>query len=208
MTRGAAIGLFGALVACAPVDLRFGHEGVDSGDPFDSGTPDAGLPCGGCAGLASLRCDADAGHCVECLADADCAAGRPACDPVTGRCVECVSAAHCAGSGKACDPVTHRCGLACTPPIGSECLTALMFKGCGAAGVCRVCDDTDDCRSDDGGQRCDARLGRCSECLTSADCAAPRPLCDVTRGRCAGCLVAADCGAGRVCDPASRLCLP
>jgi hypothetical protein len=194
--------LLGVAVAlgCQPGQLRFGddYDGGDGGPP-DSGPGDAG-PCGGCAGLP-LRCYEDAGRCVECLGDGDCGL-RPICDHATLRCVECTTAAQCPGTTPGCDPLTHRCGRACTSSL--ECVG---FEGCGAAMLCKLCDDNGECAARDAG-RCDTRLGRCVECSSDLECAAPASRCDLTRGRCAACLTSLDCGAGRTCEPTRQICAP
>ncbi|MBK7864688.1 MAG: hypothetical protein IPJ65_40030 [Archangiaceae bacterium] len=205
------MGLYGS---CAPVPLVFGSDagadagfdaGLDAGSDAgaDGGPPDAG-PCGGCGQVSGLQCDAVNRRCVQCLSAGDCAAPRPACDP-SGRCVECNLATDCSGTNPGCDAVTHRCGRACQ---GSIDCTAPGDEGCGAAMLCRRCDDNSECSSSDAGRKCDTRLGRCVECSRNLDCPALSPLCDVSRGQCVRCLQASDCDAGQVCDPALWRCAP
>ncbi len=64
------------------------------------------------------------GACVECLADAHCAAPRPYCDPAQDRCVACLTEEHCGGS----TPL-------CSPSLGS-CVECLARADCGEGETC------------------------------------------------------------------------
>jgi hypothetical protein len=194
MRRLAVLALL--LCACAPVDFRFG----DAGEHEDAGEQDAGLPCGGCGGVHSLHCEADAGVCVECLSSANCFAPYGACDARTHRCVECVTSADC-GTG-ACEVVTNHCGKSCTSI--AECFLS-SAPTCADGHICGVCDDENDCNN---GLHCEKASGQCVECTMASDCPGDRPLCDRSHGTCVECEANADCALGRLCDPETWRCVP
>lgn len=55
----------------------------------------------------------EAGLCIECTNDANCAASAsgPVCDTAIGRCVECTSNAHCKGGAAVCDRRSGDCAV-------------------------------------------------------------------------------------------------
>lgn len=175
---------------------------------FDQGGCDQDSECG----IATLHCDTDTSTCVECLADADCAAlgtSRVRCDMASYRCIECGLDADC-GQGRGC---RHQ-----------HCVTLCNSEGMNAAcpasaPYCESDDDNGFCIQcgDDLPQACSggavagpfcSRLGTCVACQADTDCGPSAPRCDLYSGRCVACLSTADCGtAGYVCDPASRTCV-
>ena len=211
LRRAAALALVAlGLTACPTSFLRFdddAHEdaGADGGEDAGGPAPVSTVWCledGGCA-LGLLHCDPATHRCAECAEDGHCANPRARCDPATDRCVECLSAADCGGSGS-CIAGPSRCVRNCT--LLTQC-PAGTLECESTGGYCSYCEFDGDCAGSTVGHRCDENYGRCVECVTAADCSAPKPLCDRTLGRCVGCLSSAGCGAGLACHPTLRECV-
>ena len=123
-------------------------------------------------------CEADAGLCVECVADGDCHdAASPRCDPATSRCVPCV---------------VGRAG---------DCGAGLYCKALNGGATCAPgCQVDDDCPSVDGGARVDggAEDGGAGRGV----------FCDPGTHQCStGCNVPRSCGAcGNVCPGGWNCC--
>ena len=150
--------------------------------------------------LSTLRCNAAAGRCVQCIADADCPyPANPHCDMDLYRCVECADSSQCP-QGQECDDRERRCVKTC----GS-------IEDCDAGahacdgGRCLACDHDFEC-NDPALPFCSGAGLACVACRQDAQCLSPL-LCDVLSGRCVSCRNSTDCAAGASCDPASLTCV-
>jgi len=83
---------------------------LSPGDRCDS-TRNVCLDCfssADCHDKARKTCEPLSGRCVQCTADAQCAAPTARCDRLLGRCVGCRDQADCP-AGMACDPTSRAC---------------------------------------------------------------------------------------------------
>ena len=161
-----------AVYASAPASGRLGPctGGGDAGGTGIGPGRDGGGACDpGCqAGFFSLCVPVSWAKCVECYADADCAANPAAvgsiCNTAKNYC-ECSSNADCKNNlwGHACDASNRGC--ACTSD--SDCGPNTLGPSCNQ-GMCSCASDAD-CFGSNFGTKCDSAGLRCY-CGSSADC--------------------------------------
>jgi Cys-rich repeat protein len=65
-----------------------------------------------------LRCNLDAGTCVECAASPDCPM-KQVCRPADGMCVACLASSDCPG-GQACDGANRCVPASCEADAGDD----------------------------------------------------------------------------------------
>jgi hypothetical protein len=175
---------------CDTADNKCGHA-------IGKGPCDAGDGAVVCRSLVCAVMGANAGTCVECVADTQCQGSQPVCDLGKDACVQCTS-----GEDAACVGATPVCVLGpetCAPCDGDlgDGTPAACAKS--AEPYCFLTGATE---------------GQCGKCTADADCAGHKggPLCDTATGACAmGCTTDAQCGASAWCDaPAggSGMCQP
>jgi hypothetical protein len=189
-------------------DRSFGGDshGGESGDTSGGTTNVAGdgSTSGGEAG-------AGGGGPVALPCDGACAAPKPVCDEPTDTCVECLEQADCAaGSKRKCDVDAKAC-VACL--ASSDCSTAAAAKCDG--GECVKCTSNDDCAHIAGKAVCDTGTGECVQCTgkdyasCGMDLGAPL-VCDSLKRTCTTskehgadlcrpCVSDAQCPAGQLC---------
>jgi hypothetical protein len=112
-------------------------------------------------------CDIDAGMCVGCATDDECAkksAQTPACQQ--GHCYACTTDDQCSNA---------------TMPICD-------------GHACRACDINMDCASKTATPAC-ASTGKCVECAANSDCAGTKPVCNTSANTCRACASDAECPA-------------
>ena len=105
--------------------------GLDFATPDDSGAPDLAPMCiesAACTSATGPICDTTLGTCRGCIAG-ECATATPVClvgGAQAGACVECGIDLDCAGQRKLCDLATHAC-VPCT--ADSQCATGVCDAG-------------------------------------------------------------------------------
>jgi hypothetical protein len=149
---------------------------------------------GDCPGDAPI-CMTEAGACVGCRTDADCAStsGTPICEPIRAQCSECASNADCGAAAPACDlndGKCHECLIDANCPLSSLC---------GEDRKChRACTSNASC-DDPSKPFCDLTSKDCVACLVNSDCGEAEPVCH--DDKCVQCTVDADCT-----SPATPVC--
>ena len=152
------------------IDAMDAAEGGDASHDATEAPAERPMCTNASCPMGTPICDVDAGMCVMCATDGECAGKSsltPACDQ--GQCWACQTDAHCADATKPiCD--THAC-RGCT--VGSsECVT----RG-GATPAC-------------------APSGTCVQCVANSDCKTPTtPICNTTANTCRACQTDAECPA-------------
>lgn len=151
--------------------------------------------CDGTSCTMGLVCNADAGACVGCLTNANCATAQlPLCNPATQTCVGCLSATDCHDPlHPVCDPTSNSCVACITDancPAGQVCNATSCVPGCTATHGCPT------------GAVCGPR-GTCVQCAGDADCSGLTPRCDTGTNHCVACLPGANdnCPMGQYCRP-------
>lgn len=176
---------------------------------------------------------ANAGTCVGCNGDDNCAMPQPACDGATNACVECsaTNASACTGATPSCDVTQEKC-VACGGDYGSASAVACSSAQapfCDPTGACGLCTTSNDCSGDHAGPICDTVTGACgTSCRSDEDCgdaskwcnAAPSstgtcvpklgngvrlPASPSSVASCNGTVGARVCASG-VCDPSDDKC--
>ena len=177
-------------VACTPSLNNIPPPG-DSGATLDVGDTaqpaDGALPRVACTddtpcAPSGQHCYRALGYCVQCSADAECAAGAQVC--TQGRCVDrvsCTTSRQC--PGQVCDIARGVCADCATDP------------DCPTGAVCRF-------------HNCVAPP---MACRSSRECGAVDQVCDTARGFCVDCLTDPDCPAGNLCADSAcvrQVCAP
>jgi hypothetical protein len=127
-------------------------------------TPGCGPGRNGCPGTETcVDVVAGLGRCAPatgCLVDGDCSAPLRRCDATegAGRCVQCFANADCAAPF-VCSTMTKTC-VECTPTDQSACRADTAGARCVAGGSCGCTTDTD-CGGTTSGRVCDAASARC-----------------------------------------------
>ena len=181
-----------------------GESGSANGgtnSPGGGGSSKAGeAGAGGSGGVAMLPCDGA------------CTAPKPICDEPNDTCVECLEEADCAaGAKKKCDTTAKSC-VECLAP--TECPTATAAK-CDS-GACVKCTTNDDCTHVAGKGVCES--GTCVQCTVTDETACAGKSCNpatkacttTTVGSvstCRPCAADSECTGGNVADPDAR-CVP
>lgn len=187
---------------CKPTSVQDSCEGCGSRCTGNaSECTDRSCRCGGspaCSGATPL-CDSTSGaapHCVECLDDDDCPAGKKQC--VAGICRECDSSdtnSSCANPTPICD--SNNTCQGCSASGARACPGGLT---CVAGSGCFGCNLTTDAPCTGTTPRCapgGANGNSCQPCL-AGECPAGAAQC-LSTGACAACNPANNAG----CDPAS-----
>ncbi len=129
----------------------------------------------GPSGQAQAKCDHYIGECSACLVAADCPANndcvRNECKPFKA----CVKSTQCAAD-EICDTTTK------------HCLQCLVDDDCGAGKACVA-------------QKCVAAP---LACTTDKDCKATGQVCDKVKGKCSDCLSDAQCPDSYFCSPTGQ----
>jgi uncharacterized repeat protein (TIGR01451 family) len=175
---------------CDPADDKCGHA-------IGQGPCDAGNAAALCRSMSCAHSGANAGLCVECVSDAQCAGSKPVCDTNANVCGQCTASntTACTGSTPVCKVGPRSCAP-CDGDLGDRTQAACTKA---AAPYCF---------------RTGSMAGQCGKCTSNADCAnhSEGPLCDQLIGTCgAGCSSDADCAATQWCNaPAmgSGMCVP
>lgn len=180
----------------------------DDGDPCTDdwckgGVPQTSTPSAAgtpCAGMGSKVCD-DAGVCVTCVNDANCAGTAPTCIKKTHTCISCSDGLQ-NGMEKSTD-----CGGNCpTKCSGESCTTPDECQsGVCAGGICRLapgapCSIDEECST----ARCSSNV--CTACSSASDCVSNG--CTVPNCKALGgsfCRIDDDC-VGESCDKHKLLC--
>lgn len=197
-----ALGVPGAIVfcvavACEPQDIYLFDEGAPSREDTGSEPEPEPLPSEDEPDPQPSEDEPDA---------AEPARTQPTC--VTAACDACVAGGDCLeSSGFFCHPATGECRLACDADA-SEARTCNASERCDPIlGLCVDCAGNADCSDEGSRSVCDARQGRCVECLPDAStCTGATPICDPNALRCVECLNDDQCGPGAVCLPGPQRC--
>jgi len=202
-TPDAPIGTDAPVATDSAVDVD-GSVGQDTAQPACPASCDDGDPCtadtcapftGVCQHAANPGCKPGA---APCQSTQDCKQG--VCNPVTLMCAECVASADC-GAGKACAQ-NNTCQPAISCVSDSQCKASKQVCNKTKA-ICVDCQTANDCGA---GSVCKADLCAPAPktCLSSKDCPG---VCDKQAGVCVNCLTDADCpteaycAAGSLCVP-------
>ncbi len=178
---------------------------------------DAGVPpCPPYLGFEPQHCVAATGTCaLGCRLDVDCQPGSLRCETDAGECVQCLSASDCPFSRPGCYSGANECG-ACSDQ--SDCPAGQV---CGPTSNC-LCTDGTQCGGDAPVCVLSPAFGSLDAgfcgCATNVDCASQEALCVQTAETAAGACIAPcsdggyDCTAGplgeQFCDVSSGLCGP
>ncbi|MGF1509923.1 MAG: hypothetical protein ACFB9M_10525 [Myxococcota bacterium] len=133
----------------------------------------------------------NAGLCIDCFTDADCADNAAGAFCVGNSCVECAADADC-GDGEVCSDnacVTAECAA------DADCPADMPFCN---EGFCVVCLEPLDCSESEVGPFCVDNT--CVECNGDADCDGDSEACLDNVCTEVECLEASDCPAGNTCD--------
>lgn len=147
-------------------------------------------------------CDTKTHECGECREDADCSFLRSACDTATMKCVECNADADCSEPRPSCDVAQQKC-VECGRDSDCEYSSA---PACDTARrVCVECKEDAHC-TDNYAPACDVSTQTCVECKEDAHCPAESPRCDAESQTCRDCASNADCSTSRPRCDATLFC--
>jgi hypothetical protein len=197
----------GAAKAGSSGSVNGGKSGSSSAGTSGSGE---GGESGGSGGSSAMTGgDAGAGGVVALPCDGACAAPRAICDEPNDTCVECLEEADCAaGAKKKCDTAANAC-VSCLE--SSDCSTPTAAKCDG--GACVKCTSKDDCTHVAGKGICDN--GTCVQCTVEDEAACAGKSCNPAAksctdtvigsvGTCTACLADSECSGGGTADPTAR----
>lgn len=154
--------------------------------------------CGRCnSGRQARSCDSNSGRLgdwTSCQGETGCIPGTPQ-DCGTGASRTCTGA---------CTPGPCTCDDSSLTLCNGVCLdTRTDSNNCGGCG--RVCSGVG---SSGSGRPLRCHYGRCTECATDSDCAAPTPKCDTQTATCVVCETNVDCPiSGWTCNPNTHGCV-